>query len=49
MTAFRVTPAELMSLSQQVHGTAGSIESELGGLRSCLGEGHVSSRLAGPT
>ena len=34
MTAFRVTPAELMSLSQQVHGTAGSIESELAGLRS---------------
>ena len=34
MTAFRVTPAELLSLSQQVNGTAGSIESELGGLRS---------------
>ena len=34
MTAFRVTPAELMGLSQQVHGTAGSIESELAGLRS---------------
>ena len=34
MTAFRVTPAELMALSQQVHGTAGSIESELAGLRS---------------
>ena len=34
MTAFRVTPAELMELSRQVHGTAGSIESELGGLRS---------------
>ena len=33
MTAFRVTPAELMSLSQQVQGTAGSIESELAGLR----------------
>ena len=29
MTAFRVTPAELLGLSQQVHGTAGSIESEL--------------------
>lgn len=34
MTAFRVTPAELMSLSTQVNGTAGSIESELGSLRS---------------
>jgi 6 kDa early secretory antigenic target len=34
MTAFRVTPAELLDLSRQVHGTAGSIESELGGLRS---------------
>jgi WXG100 family type VII secretion target len=34
MTAFRVTPAELMSLSQQVNGTAGQIESELGTLRS---------------
>jgi early secretory antigenic target protein ESAT-6 len=34
MTAFRVTPTELMGLSQQVHGTAGSIESELAGLRS---------------
>ena len=34
MTAFRVTPAELMELSRQVHATAGSIESELGGLRS---------------
>ena len=33
MTAFRVTPAELMELSRQVHGTAGSIEAELGGLR----------------
>ena len=33
MTAFRVTPAELMGLSQQVNGTAGSIESELAGLR----------------
>ena len=34
MTAFRVTPAELLSLSQQVNGTSGSIESELAGLRS---------------
>lgn len=34
MTAFRVTPAELLGLSQQVSGTAGSIESELAGLRS---------------
>ena len=34
MTAFRVPPAELMGLSQQVHATAGSIESELAGLRS---------------
>ncbi len=34
MTAFRVTPAELLSLSQQVNGTAGQIESELGSLRS---------------
>ncbi len=34
MTAFRVTPGELMELSRQVHGTAGSIESELAGLRS---------------
>ena len=34
MTAFRVTPAELLALSQQVQGTAGSIESELGTLRS---------------
>ena len=34
MTAFRVTPAELLSLSQQVNGTSGTIESELGGLRS---------------
>ena len=33
MTAFRVTPAELLALSQQVQGTAGSIESELGTLR----------------
>jgi early secretory antigenic target protein ESAT-6 len=34
MTAFRVTPAELLELSRQVQGSAGSIESELGGLRS---------------
>jgi WXG100 family type VII secretion target len=34
MTAFRVTPAELLSLSQQVNGTSGNIESELGSLRS---------------
>ena len=34
MTAFRVTPAELMDLSRQVQGSAGSIEAELGGLRS---------------
>lgn len=34
MTAFRVTPAELLSLSQQAHGTAGRIESELATLRS---------------
>jgi WXG100 family type VII secretion target len=34
MTAFRVTPTELMTLSQQVQGTAGQIESELGTLRS---------------
>jgi WXG100 family type VII secretion target len=34
MTAFRVTPAELLQLSQQVHGTSGQIEAELGGLRS---------------
>jgi WXG100 family type VII secretion target len=33
MTAFRVTPAELLELSRQVHGTAGSIETELGALR----------------
>lgn len=33
MTAFRVTPAELIELSRQVHGVAGSIESELGALR----------------
>lgn len=34
MTAFRVTPAELLSLSQQVQGSAGQIENELAGLRS---------------
>jgi len=34
MTAFRVTPAELVSLSQQVQGSAGQIETELAGLRS---------------
>jgi len=34
MTAFRVTPAELLDLSRQVQGSAGSIESELAGLRS---------------
>lgn len=34
MTAFRVTPAELLQLSQQVHGTSGQIQAELGGLRS---------------
>lgn len=34
MTAFRVTPAELLQLSQQVHGTSSQIEAELGGLRS---------------
>ena len=34
MTAFRVTPAELMALSGQVNGTSGQIESELGSLRS---------------
>lgn len=33
MTSFRVTPAELVALSQQVHATAGSIESELASLR----------------
>ncbi len=33
MTAFRVTPAELLGLSQQVQGTAGSIDSELATLR----------------
>jgi len=34
MTAFRVTPAELLGLSQQVQGTSAQIEAELGGLRS---------------
>lgn len=34
MTAFRVTPAELLGLSQQVHGTSGQIDGELAGLRS---------------
>lgn len=34
MTAFRVTPAELVTLSQQVSATAGQIESELATLRS---------------
>lgn len=34
MTAFRVSPAELVQLSQQVQGTSGQIEAELGGLRS---------------
>lgn len=33
MTAFRVTPAELMDLSHQVQTTSGQIESELGSLR----------------
>ena len=34
MTAFRVTPAELVDLSQQVHSTSGQIDSQLAGLRS---------------
>ncbi len=34
MTAFRVTPGELVELSRQVHGAAGSIDSELASLRS---------------
>ena len=34
MTAFRVTPAELLGLSQQVQSSAGQIDAELGGLRS---------------
>jgi 6 kDa early secretory antigenic target len=34
MTAFRVTPAELLTLSHQVQSSAGQIESELAGLRS---------------
>ena len=33
MTAFRVTPAELLGLSQQVQTAAGQIEAELAGLR----------------
>lgn len=33
MTAFRVTPAELLGLSQQVQTAAGQIETELAGLR----------------
>src|SRR5262245_12895299 len=33
MTAFRVTPAELIDLARQVHASAASIESELSGLR----------------
>ena len=34
MTAFRVTPAELLTLSHQVQSSAGQIEAELAGLRS---------------
>jgi 6 kDa early secretory antigenic target len=34
MTAFRVTPTELLTLSQQVQASAGQIETELAGLRS---------------
>ena len=34
MTAFRVTPAELLDLAQQAHGTSAQIDSELAGLRS---------------
>ena len=34
MTAFRVTPAELVTLAQQVQGTSGHIEGELASLRS---------------
>ena len=34
MTAFRVATTELVGLSQQVNGTAGSIETELSRLRS---------------
>lgn len=34
MTAFSVTPAELVSLSQQVQGSAAQIEGELATLRS---------------
>jgi WXG100 family type VII secretion target len=33
MTAFRVTPGELLQLSSQVRGTAGSIETSLAELR----------------
>ncbi len=33
MTAFRVTPAELLTLSHQVQASAGQIETELAGLR----------------
>ncbi len=33
MTAFRVTPAELLDLSRQVQATSGSIEASLGSLR----------------
>ncbi len=34
MIAFRVTPGELVELSRQVLGSAGSIEAELSGVRS---------------
>ena len=34
MTAFRVTPAELVDLAQQVQGASGQIEGELSALRS---------------
>jgi 6 kDa early secretory antigenic target len=34
MTAFRVTPAELLDLAQQASGTSAQIDSELAGLRS---------------
>ena len=33
MTAFRVTPTELLELARQVHGSSAAIESELAGLR----------------
>lgn len=36
MTAFRVTPAELLALSGQVNGTAGQIEGELASLRAAV-------------